>query len=197
MKIIFIHGANASKTSWNWVGSQVENHDRFEWGMMTDPEKNLETMEAKLTEPCFVVGHSMGGLYAWHLANRNPDLVVGGMSIGTPFGGSIQAGLWQMFNINVPWLQMLARHEPWTAQTRLLDTPVAWTNVVTTHGFDLFAVGKNDGVVTVASQRELGGEHKEITLDYGHNEVLQSPELASTILDISSRCFARQTVAVD
>ena len=63
--------------------------------------------------------------------------------------------------------------------------------------FDLFAVGKNDGVVTVASQRELGGEHKEITLDYGHNEVLQSPELTSTILDISSRCFARQTVAVD
>ena len=66
MKIIFIHGANASKTSWNWIGSQIENHDRFEWGMMTDPEKNLESMEAWLTEPCFIVGHSMGGLYAWH-----------------------------------------------------------------------------------------------------------------------------------
>jgi len=65
--------------------------------------------------------------------------------------------------------------------------------VVTTHGFDLFAVGKNDGVVTVASQRELGGEYKEITLDYGHNEVLQSTELASIITDVSSRCFARQT----
>jgi hypothetical protein len=161
--------------------------------MMTDPEKNLESMEAKLTEPCFIVGHSMGGLYAWHLANRNPDLVLGGMSIGTPWGGSIQAGFWKMFNVNVPWLQMLTRHEPWTAQTRLLETPVPWTNVVTTHGFDLFAVGKNDGVVTVESQRELGGEHKEITLDYGHNEVLQSTELASIITDVSSRCFARQT----
>ena len=181
MKIILIHGANASKISWNWIGSSIMDHDRLEWGMMLSPEKNLEAMEAELTEPCFVVGHSMGGLYAWHLANRNPELVVGGMSIGTPFGGSIQAGFWKMFNINVPWLQMLTRHEPWTAQTRLLETPVPWTNVVTTHGFDLFAVGKNDGVVTVESQRELFGPHKEIVLDYGHNEVLQSPELLEII----------------
>lgn len=181
MEVVLIHGANASKVSWNWVGSNLENAKRLSWGMMTHPEKNLLAMEAELPDKCVVVGHSMGGLYAWHLANRNPDRVVAGISIATPWGGSIQAGFWKMFNFNIPWLQMLSRMEPWTAETRLLETPVPWTNVVTIHGFDLFGVGDNDGVVTVDSQRELFGPHKEIVLDYGHNEVLQSSDLVEII----------------
>lgn len=181
MKIVLIHGANASRVCWNWIGSHLENHDRLVWGMMTDPEENLKRMEKELTEPCVVVGHSMGGLYAWHLAQRNPDLVTSAISVATPWGGSIQAGFWKMFNFSIPWLQMISRMEPWTVQTRLLDTPVPWTNVVCTHGFDLWGVGPNDGVVTVASQRELYGKHINVELDYGHNEVLQSPELLDII----------------
>lgn len=182
MKIIFIHGANASNTSWNWIGSQVKDHIRLDWSMVSDPEMNLQAMEARLPdEPCMVVGHSMGGLYAWHLADRNPDKIVKGLSFGTPWGGSIQASIWKMFNVNIPWLRMLSRIEPWTAQPRMLEPPVPWTNVVTTHGFDLFGVGANDGVVTVTSQRELFEPHEELTLDYGHNEVLQSPELVDLI----------------
>lgn len=187
METVFIHGANASKVSWNWIGSQVNPHRRLTWGMLTDPATNIEEMEAELPDQCILVGHSMGGLYAWHLANRNPNKVVHGVSVGTPFGGSIQASVWKMFNLAVPWLTMLSRMEPWTMQTRLLDPAVPWTNVITTHGFDLFGVGANDGVVTVASQQELHNIEKEITLDYGHNEVLQSPELAKIILDLVSR----------
>ncbi len=187
METVFIHGANASKTSWNWAGSKINPHRRLTWSMILDPEVNLEAMENELPDKCVIVGHSMGGLYAWHLANRNPKKVVHGISVGTPFGGSIQASLWKMFNVNVPWLNMLSRMEPWTTQTRLLDPAVPWTNVITTHGFDLFGVGANDGVVTVASQRELYSKKKEITLDYGHNEVLQSPELIKIISDVVSR----------
>jgi len=192
MEIVFIHGANASNVSWNWAGSHIENHVRLPWGMMTDPEENLTTMELALPEKCIVVGHSMGGLYAWHLANRNPDKVVAGISVATPWGGSMQASLWKMINVNIPWLRMISRMEPWTAETRLLETPVPWTNIVCTHGFDLFGVGANDGVVTVQSQRELYGPTKEITLDYGHNTVLQSTELVDIVKTVS-RCFARQT----
>jgi len=181
MDIVLIHGANASKISWNWIGSNLEKTTRLSWGMMVHPEKNLQALEAELPEKCIVVGHSMGGLYAWHLANRNPDRIVAGISVATPWGGSIQAGFWKMFNFNIPWLQMLSRMEPWTAETRMIEAAVPWTNVVCTHGFDLFGVGDNDGVVTVDSQRELHGPAKEIVLDYGHNEVLQSPELLEII----------------
>jgi pimeloyl-ACP methyl ester carboxylesterase len=195
MEIVFIHGANASNVSWNWAGSQIKNHTRLPWGMMTDPDDNLTDMELALPERCIVVGHSMGGLYAWHLANRNPGKVVAGISIATPWGGSMQASLWKMVNVNIPWLRMISRMEPWTAETRLLEAPVPWTNVVCTHGFDLFGVGPNDGVVTVQSQRELFGPAKEITLDYGHNTVLQSTELVDIVQTVSRRS-SRQTVAV-
>lgn len=192
MEVVLIHGANSSKVCWNWVGSHVKNHSRLEWGMMTDPEENLAVMETQLPDKCIVLGHSMGGLYAWHLASRNPDRVVAGISVATPWGGSIQASLWKMFNVSIPWLKMLSRMEPWTAETRLLEAPVPWTNVVCTHGFDLFGVGANDGVVTVQSQRELFGPANEITLDYGHNTVLQSPELITVIESVSCR-FSNQT----
>lgn len=182
MKVILIHGANASRVCWNWIGSNVKDHERFEWEMMTDPEDNLREMESKLDSPSIVVGHSMGGLYAWHLAQRNPDHVVGAISVATPWGGIIQADIWKLFNFSTPWLRMVSRLEPWTTQCRLLEPPVPWTNVICSRGFDLIGVGANDGVVTVRSQKELLRPHNEISLSYGHNEVLQSQELLDIIL---------------
>jgi pimeloyl-ACP methyl ester carboxylesterase len=181
MKVILIHGANATKVCWNWIGSNIKKHDRFEWEMMSDPEENLSAMEAQLKGPAIVVGHSMGGLYAWHLAQRHPDKIVAGISVATPWGGILQAELCKLFNFSIPWLRMVSRMEPWTAQPRLVEPPVPWTNVVCTHGFDLWGIGPNDGVVTVGSQMELAKPWNEIRLDYGHNEVLQSQELLDII----------------
>ncbi len=189
MKIVLIHGANASKVCWNWIGSKIVNHDRFEWEMMADPEENIQAMESQLSEPTVVVGHSMGGLYAWHLAQRNPDKIIGGISVATPWGGIIQADIWKLFNFSTPWLRMVSRLEPWTAQCRLLELPVPWTNVICNRGFDLWGVGANDGVVTVASQRELLKPNDEINLSYGHNEVLQSAELLDIILHRQTEPF--------
>lgn len=181
MKVILIHGANATKVCWNWLGSQLEDHERFEWNMMSDPEENLDCMSARLDGPAILVGHSMGGLYAWHLAQRNPDVIAGAVSVATPWGGSIQADIWKLFNFTTPWLRMVSRMEPWTVQCRLLEPPVPWVNVVCSRGFDLLGVGANDGVVTVTSQKELMKPCKEIQLSYGHNEVLQSTELVDII----------------
>jgi len=181
MKVLLIHGANASRRSWNWIGSHIKDHERLSWEMMTKPEDNLIAMEKLITEPCIIVGHSMGGLYAWHLARRNPTLVTKGISIGTPWGGSSSVSFWRMFNMTSPWLTVLSRSEKWTRQPRQLAPPCPWTNVVTTHGFELWGVGDNDGTVTVKSQRELHKPFNEIVLNLGHNEVLQSSELIDII----------------
>ena len=182
-KIVLIHGANSSNVSWNWIGEKIENHLRLDWNMLDGPDRNLESLEERLpNEPCIVVGHSMGGLYAWHLANRNPDRILHGISLGTPWGGSfIQAVRWRMFNTNSDWLDMLDRFQPWTKEPRKIKPPVNWTNIVTTHGFDFFGMGPNDGVVTVDSQQELHQPHEEILLDYSHNQILQSDELVDII----------------
>jgi len=149
--------------------------------MTIEPEDNLKAMDKLITEPCVVVGHSMGGLYAWHLAKRNPGLVTAAISIGTPWGGSKSVSFWRLFNMTSPWLTMLSRTEKWTTQPRRIAPPCPWTNVVTTHGFDIWGVDANDGVVTVESQRDLKNPTLEIVLHYGHTEVLQSPELVNII----------------
>lgn len=191
MKIILIHGAGASNISWNWVGSQIGPHVRVHWDLVTDPEENLKIFEKELTEQSIIIGHSMGGLYAWQLANAHPELVVHGVSISTPWGGSMQASFWKMFNVRSPWLRMLSRTDQWTASPRYVETTIPWTNVVTTRGFDLFGLGTNDGVVTVASQRELLGPSKEIVMSYGHNEILQSTELVEIINNLIASFVAK------
>ena len=184
MKVILIHGANATKAAWNWLGSNIKDHVRLEWFMSSTPEENLQAMEALLPdEPCMVLGHSMGGLYAWHLAERNPGKIISGISLATPWGGSIQASFWRStkLNLNMPWLEMFSRIEPWTKKARTVAPSVPWTNIVCTHGFDMFAVGPNDGVLTVVSQQEIYSKDEEIILNYGHNEVLQSNELVEIV----------------
>jgi len=149
--------------------------------MTLSPEDNLIAMEKHITEPCIVVGHSMGGLYAWHLAKRNPELVTHGISIGTPWGGSKYVSFWSSFNRIPHWLIMLSRTGMWTSRPRHMPPACPWTNIVTTHGFDVLWFGKNDGVITIESQRELYKQSNEIILNYGHTEVLQSPELVDII----------------
>jgi len=182
MNIVLIHGANTSPICWNWVGSNIGQHVRAEWDILNDTEYNLEIMEQRLLSNTLLVGHSMGGLYAWHLAQRNPNKVIGAISVATPWGGVIQADILNFFGHPMPWSRMVARHSQWTIKCRTQEPPVPWTNVICTRGFDFFGVGANDGVVSVKSQRQLALPHDDINFYYSHNEVLQSKELVDIIL---------------
>lgn len=181
MNIILIHGANTSTVCWNWVGSQIGKHTCVEWDILNDTEYNLKNIEQRLVSKTLLVGHSMGGLYAWHLAQRNPKKVIGAISVATPWGGVVQADILNFFGHPMSWAQMVSRHSKWTTPCRQQEPPVPWTNVVCTRGFDFFGIGANDGVVSVKSQNQLALPHESINLWYSHNEVLQSQELVDII----------------
>jgi murein L,D-transpeptidase YafK len=56
MEVVLIHGANSSKVCWNWVGSQIKNHSRLEWGMMTDPKDNLNVLSLDIAWAAYMLG---------------------------------------------------------------------------------------------------------------------------------------------
>lgn len=181
MNIALIHGANASNNSWNWVRSQVNDCCLLDWSINDSFEHSLDQMAKQLIYPSILVSHSMGGIYAWHLAQRFPNRVAAAISVATPWGGIGSIDLWQLFLTTPSWMRTVSRYSNWTTAARQQPTPVLWTNVICCRGFDFIGV-ENDGVVSVKSQKELAGPSKEVELNYSHNEVLQTAELVDVIL---------------
>ena len=90
--IAFIHGANQSSNSWNYIRERLNHSNEIliDYSSTQPFYNNLNHMVEKIgNNPVFVVGHSLGGIYALHLLKHCN--VIGGVSISTPFRGSSAA----------------------------------------------------------------------------------------------------------
>jgi pimeloyl-ACP methyl ester carboxylesterase len=178
MKAILIHGAGATNLSWVSVLHKVPHpfittsynvHDSFE-KILKDVEHYLPTSDEKYV----VIGHSFGGIVAYHLAQKRKDIIAG-MSIATPWGGSSIAQLSSFF-WKSQFCKNIGRYEQHMKTTRSNSINIPWLNIVTDGG--LFG-SESDGVVTVASQKEIAPSSKVemIKLHNSHNEVLHCDQL--------------------
>jgi pimeloyl-ACP methyl ester carboxylesterase len=180
--IFLIHGANSSKYSWNWLSEQLPVKF-LTWSLNDEPKDVLNSFEKQITSPSIIIGHSMGGIFAWHLARRiGPKLAQSGITISTPWGGIKNIEYADAFG-TAHWANVCSRSSDWTKLCRKEVPPTDWTNVVTTRGFDIWnsILGPNDGVISVSSQKELALPHQSISLEYSHNEILQTPDLLAVI----------------
>jgi pimeloyl-ACP methyl ester carboxylesterase len=178
MKIVYLHGHGASGDSFNFIRSEINGHNHIclEYDSKHGFAANLEQMAAHLKdEPeLFFIAHSLGGLYALHLADRLGDQVRGAVTMATPYGGSESA-----LALNVFWPQQLYKDIHPTAapitQGRAIDLRdhPHWTAIVTTRGHCQMMAAANDGIVTRDSMRNRRGV-KFIDVDSNHHEVVQS-----------------------
>jgi len=117
------------------------------------------------------VAHSLGGIYALHLANTMPEVVKGAVTLSTPYGGAEVADYAQYF---LPFSRLMRDIGPssWVMkQASRIKIQHPWTNIVTVRGQSPFMHEPNDGVVTIASQRH----HEDMELvevDCNHYEVV-------------------------
>ena len=178
MKIVYIHGANASGISFNYIRHclNYDNELIVEYNSFAGYEYNLTKMKRLLSETndnLFFICHSMGGLYAVSLASAFSERTIGAVTMSTPYGGSAAADyakhIW-------PFNRLL--HEISTTGSIIktnLNTEIEkpWCNIVTTSGRCLWISEPNDGVVTVRSQsarkdmelEEVGVNHYEVVMD--------------------------------
>ena len=183
-KIVYIHGANATGESFNYIRQQIHQPDLIiEYNSACGFVNNLQDMADKLRNErrVFFVAHSLGGVYAMHLAQRMSKRVAGAVTISTPYGGSEVADIARWF---LPFSRLMRDIGPNAypmRQTNHMTLPCAWANIVTTHGSCPFISEPNDGVVTHRSMRHHADKMQLIDIPLNHYEILLSNRTVNII----------------
>jgi pimeloyl-ACP methyl ester carboxylesterase len=173
MKLVYIHGANATSESFNYIKSKLGDGVDINYDSRNGFENNLKDMQSTLSRhtDLVFVAHSLGGIYSLHLANTMPMSVKGAVTLSTPYGGAEVADYAQYF---LPFSRLMRDIGPssWVMkQASRIKIQHPWTNIVTVKGQSAFMHEPNDGVVTIASQKH----HEDMELvevAYNHYEVV-------------------------
>ena len=182
MTLVYIHGASATSESFNFLRSKLGKGIDINYDSRNGFENNLAEIIAQLKDvkDMAFIAHSLGGIYALHVANAMPDQVVGAVTLSTPYGGAEVADYAKYF---LPFSRLMRDIGPnsWAfKQADKIKIQHPWTNIVTVKGQSAFMLAHNDGVVTVASQKHhIDMELLEV--DYNHYEVVLAEPVVKII----------------
>jgi pimeloyl-ACP methyl ester carboxylesterase len=182
MNLVYIHGANATSESFNYIRTKLGNGIDIDYDSRNGFENNLKLMQMQLEDVDNIafIAHSLGGIYSLHLANIMPKQVLGAVTLSTPYGGAEVADYAQYF---LPFSRLMRDIGPssWAMrQSNQIKIQHPWTNVVTVKGQSPFMVEPNDGVVTINSMRHHA-DMELVDVDYNHYEVVLSDKIVNII----------------
>ena len=184
INVIWLHGANQSSLSFKYLQTKTQFNKEImiNYSSMNKFYDNLDmiTEQCQNRGPHFVVGHSMGGLYALHLTKYLR--IVGGVSISTPFRGSSTAD-WAKYVVpSYPLFKDIGRKSDPIKKANEIKLDIPWTQIVSTKGSVPYHNGHNDGVVTLASMSHRT-DMTHIELAHTHYETMVSDRVAEIILE--------------
>jgi pimeloyl-ACP methyl ester carboxylesterase len=181
--IVYIHGASATAESFNFIRDHIKDKNiAIEYDSAHGFEENLNEMKQviqKYTNIIFIC-HSLGGIYALHLADSFPDRVKGAITMSTPYGGAEVADYVKYF---LPFSRLLKDIGPnsWPMRTaKDIKIRHPWVNIVSTAGKSPWMNVPNDGIVTIASMKRHQQDMDIIEVDVNHYEVV----ISHAVLDI-------------
>ena len=175
--IVYIHGASATAESFNYIRQHLDHKDlAIEYDSGNGFKENLEEMKEviKKYDNIIFIAHSLGGIYALHLANEFPEKIKGAVTLSTPYGGAEVADYAKYF---LPFSRLLRDIGPssWPMKTaKDIKVNHPWVNIVTTAGKSPWMNVANDGVVTISSMKKHSEDMEIIEVDTNHYEVLVS-----------------------
>lgn len=179
--IWYIHGASSTPRAFNWLHTQLPDHNRVDItyqdhevdSVMPALLKKLEFM----VDPVSIIGHSLGGCFGVALSQAT-DKIKKVFTISSPFGGSEIASYLRWISFD-PLMAYIHPQSKFMRGIRKNPLRAPVVSVVTTSSrFPLTMMyEKNDGVVTYKSQIAIEGpSYKELELN--HFEVLLAKETA-------------------
>lgn len=189
VNVIWIHGANQTQLSFQYLRKQT-NFSKEIFVNYSSMNKFIDNLDMIVEEvqgrgPHFVIGHSLGGLYALHLTKY--IRVLGGVSISTPFAGSSTADWAKYIVPNYPLFKDIGRKADPIRLAQEIRLTIPWTQIVSTTGQVPYHGGPNDGVVTIESMKSRSDmEHVEV--EHTHYETVCSDTVADILVEKYKDC---------
>ena len=185
LSVIWIHGANQSGLSFQYLRSLTcfKKELVVEYDTSQKFYNNLEMLSNEINQvkgPHFIIGHSLGGLYALHLTKQLD--IAGAVSISTPFAGSWTADWARFFVPTYQLFREVGRRSTPIKDSQDINIKIDWTQIVSTKGNVPYHGGQNDGVCTIKSMKSRK-DMELIEVPHTHFEVMCSDLVAKIILD--------------
>lgn len=198
MNIVYIHGATATHESFNYIRDHLgQDGISINYDSKDGFRHNLDIMLEELiaVDKMFFICHSLGGIYALHIANSMPKQVLGAVTLSTPYGGAEMADFARFF---LPYSRLLRDIGPmsWAMLVaKQIKIQHPWTNIVTTHGNAQWLPQPNDGICTIASQKYREADMEIVEVPYNHYEVVLNDQVIKIIDDRISRTRSKRKVS--
>jgi len=180
MKIFAIHGAFSTPTIFNYAKSKIKDCDwqTFDYSAdINNFEAVCEHAVDTITEPCHVIGHSMGGMIALYLAGHHQVRSI--TTIASPLDG-LDVGMAQIYLSRSSFIRELQHGSKFIRNLHEQSYPMPVQHIITTKGFNPYMFDENDGVVSLKSQRGwASGEVYEIAAN--HAEIMQHDDCMKLI----------------
>ena len=180
MCIFAIHGAFSSPGVFNYMRLKIHNQQWRLFDYSNDVNDFVQICNSaanEITEPCHVIGHSMGGMIALYLAkHRNIKSIT---TIASPLNG-LDFNLAQQYFSRSSFIRELSTNGKIIRELQDHDYAVPVQHIISTRGFNPYMFDENDGVVSLKSQRGwAAGIAYEINSN--HSEIMQNDECVKLI----------------
>lgn len=177
MKILFIHGANSTRRTFNYMRQRLDKHNPlfFEYDTHNPCAENIKIAQlaVDVLKPDVIVGHSLGGIIATYIKTDAKKV-----TIATPFGGSALANWFPMYS---QLMRDVATTSPLIRGLRGKTVDGERFLAVVANGLD----GNGfDGVISTRSQMALTGP-QYLVVDLNHFEVMVDDEIITAINNFS------------
>lgn len=181
--IWYIHGANASPVSFNYIKSQLYDHKAVDliYSARDPIEDTIAIASDQLKNPVHIIAHSLGGVIAVALSQIKPHLVRSVVTLGTPYGGSEIATRASVLMPFDPFIKNISTFNPTLLYVRSKGAVVPTLTIITNNGINSFESAPNDGVVTVSSQMALENPTIQVQMSLNHFESLINPNTVDLI----------------
>lgn len=184
MHIVYLHGFNGSRNGWNHLHSCLPHHKStfIEYDSHQCLNCSLQQIKKKLPQqPFSIVGHSLGGVLGTLLAYETKNirnLIV----ISAPLAGTCSARFFRWIPGHPRIIDDLVPEENHfqKIKSKKLDVPALSIISTAGHNYFLTPIEKNDGVVSLRSQRALEFGIK-VEIEANHFSVLEHERTASVV----------------
>jgi hypothetical protein len=176
---VFIHGANSTSKSFNYILKELTLKDiillnyNSNDGFYFNLEHMIKTIRNYDADNYNIISHSLGGLYAIHLTKYIN--VSKSVSISTPFNGSAFADWAKYLMPHYQLFRDVGVNSMPVVESNNIQINIPWIQIVSTTGKVPWLVGNNDGVVTYNSMTS----RNDVTyskIPYNHYEILSAPQ---------------------